>query len=190
MFQAARAQCNRENQHAVAAAMVDGDMWQLQTLEQVWAVVEKDLEKNLLIFLEKLFLLEPCSVGFNLYSLPMIPASSLLLPVPESHCAQVTPLRELERRRSSDSELAEGPSLSERVKIVAKHFGLAVRAGVDGKARLPACPLARGFRSLARAIAAHGWGRDFLTSMGSAVALALASIFSERWMSDLARSWW
>ena len=142
----------------------------LRVLEQVWTIVEKDMEANLLIFLEKLFVLEPCAV---------------------------IPLRSLERRHLGKSSNAEqDPSLSVRIRVIAKHFGLAVRSGADGSA-LPHCALRRGFRSLARSLADQGWGHDFLTSIGSAVALALASVFGERWMPmrddagpGLAQSWW
>jgi hypothetical protein len=37
----------------------------LQTLADVWEVVQVDLEANLLVFLEKLFLLEPAAVMFQ-----------------------------------------------------------------------------------------------------------------------------
>ena len=134
-------------------------------LEQVWADVEKDLEANLLVFLERLFLLQPSAV---------------------------LPLRTLEQSRVAHTKENGGhaagthePSLSLRIKVVANHFGRAVRlAARCGPLPLTASvpeaaaaalsaelssdawhKLAPGFRSLARSFAGLGWGCKFASSL-------------------------
>ena len=49
--------------------------------------------------------------------------------------------------------------------------------------------LAPGFRSLARTLASHGWGIDFISSVGSASELALSAILREQWV-ELVDTWW
>lgn len=134
--------------------MRESNLETMLKLGQVWADVEKNLEANLLVFLEKLFFLEPSAV---------------------------LPLRSLERRRAAHKnegtvqpEGVQEPSLSLRIKIVALHFGRALHAVLPPPAtdsNAPAAPmstaeastdawqqLAPGFRSLARSFADHGWG--------------------------------
>ena len=114
---------------------------------------------------------------------------------------QVLPLRNLEHEHKI---YPTQPSLSDRIKLVATHFGRAialandharvcdavfeVRTGIDGSCRecegKTRCwdKLASGFRSLARSLAALGWGRDFLASVGSAVELSLSSLYGTRYL--------
>jgi PTEN phosphatase family protein len=141
----------------------------LQKLGQVWALIEKDLERFVLVLLEKLFTLEP---------------------------AAAMVLRSVEEQDAVHSG-CNGRTLSTHIKVVAAHFGRAVRAAVQESAALveigpmarPWRSLALGFRSLAHSLVARGFGQDFLVSMGAAVAVALATICGDDW-SSLAETWW
>ena len=61
-----------------------------QTLEQVWTVVEKDLEANLLIFLEQLFALEPSVVRARPHTCAVQRAALRLRPCPRARRPQVS----------------------------------------------------------------------------------------------------